>query len=50
MELSDKIYIAGHTGMAGSAIVRQLGELGYRNLVFKTHEELELLKVGTEQD
>lgn len=37
-----KIYIAGHRGMVGSAIVRKLKALGYCNLVMKTHEELDL--------
>jgi len=42
MHTNDKIYIAGHTGMVGSAIVRRLGELGYRNLVLKTRDEVDL--------
>jgi len=42
MHTSDKIYVAGHTGMVGSAIVRRLRELGYRNLVLKTRDELDL--------
>ena len=42
MHMNDKIYIAGHTGMVGSAIVRRLGELGYRNLVLKTRDEVDL--------
>lgn len=37
-----KIYIAGHSGLVGSAIVRRLGKGGYDNLVLKTHQELEL--------
>jgi len=37
-----KIYIAGHRGMVGSAIVRQLETLGYTNIVTRTHAELEL--------
>ncbi|MFH1618522.1 MAG: NAD-dependent epimerase/dehydratase family protein, partial [bacterium] len=37
-----KIYVAGHTGLAGSAIVRALKAKGYNNLVLKTHAELEL--------
>lgn len=43
MEKQAKIYVAGHTGLVGSAFVRKLEELGYSNLVLKTHEELELL-------
>lgn len=42
MYMNDKIYIPGHTGMVGSAIVRRLRELGYRNLVLKTRKELDL--------
>lgn len=37
-----KIYIAGHRGMVGSAIVRQLEALGYTNIVTRTHAKLEL--------
>lgn len=37
-----KIYIAGHRGMAGSAIHRKLVEKGYRNFVLRTSEELDL--------
>ena len=42
MEKSLKIYIAGHTGMVGSAIVRNLKAKGYSNFVFKTSKELDL--------
>ncbi len=42
MEKSAKIYIAGHTGMVGSAILRRLQELGYTNLIGRTKEELDL--------
>jgi GDP-L-fucose synthase len=37
------IYVAGHRGLAGSAIVRKLLALGYTNLILRTHAELELL-------
>lgn len=37
-----KIYVAGHRGMVGSAIVRQLQALGYDNIVVRTHAELDL--------
>lgn len=43
LEKDSKIYVAGHTGLVGSAFVRKLHELGYHNLILKTHEELELL-------
>lgn len=42
MEKSSKIYIAGHRGMVGSAIVRKLEKEGYTNLIYKTSKELDL--------
>jgi Nucleoside-diphosphate-sugar epimerases len=42
MNQSSKIYVAGHTGMVGSAIVRKLTEQGYHNLILRTHKELNL--------
>jgi len=42
MEKSSKIYVAGHRGMVGSAIVRKLQEGGYNNLVLRTSSELDL--------
>lgn len=42
MEKSSKIYVAGHRGMVGSAIVRKLHAEGYHNLVLKTSVELDL--------
>lgn len=42
MEKTNKIYIAGHRGMVGSAIVRKLKERGFNNLLFKTSNELYL--------
>src|SRR6266513_1238816 len=38
-----RIYVAGHRGLAGSALVRQLQARGYRNLVTRTHAELDLI-------
>jgi GDP-L-fucose synthase len=38
-----KIYIAGHTGMVGSAIMSRLRRLGFENLVIRSHAELDLL-------
>jgi GDP-L-fucose synthase len=40
---SDKIYVAGHTGLVGSALVRALERAGYSNLVLRTRAELDLL-------
>src|SRR6266581_4276659 len=42
MELHARIYVAGHRGLAGSAILRRLTSGGYRNIVTRTHAELEL--------
>ena len=42
VDLSQKIYVAGHHGMVGSAIVRKLREKGYQNIVGRTHAELDL--------
>jgi len=42
MDLNSKIYIAGHRGMVGSAILRNLKNRGFTNFVFKTSEELDL--------
>jgi len=42
MDLNDKIYIAGHLGLVGSAIVRQLKKKGFNNLLMRTHKELDL--------
>ena len=42
MEKDAKIYVAGHRGMVGSAIVRELKRQGYTNIVIRTHRELDL--------
>jgi GDP-L-fucose synthase len=42
MEKDDRIYVAGHRGLAGSAIVRRLQAEGYSNLILKTRAELDL--------
>jgi GDP-L-fucose synthase len=42
MNYQDKIYVAGHNGLVGSAIIRRLTELGYKNIVTKTSKELDL--------
>lgn len=43
MHKADRIYVAGHRGMVGSAVVRALGAAGYGNIVTRTHKELDLL-------
>lgn len=42
MDKDSKIYVAGHKGMVGSAIVRELQKQGYSNIVTRTHAELDL--------
>ncbi len=44
MEKNGKIYVAGHRGMVGSAIVRALEKNGYHNIVTRTHKELDLTR------
>ncbi len=44
MEKNAKIYVAGHRGMVGSAIVRALENQGYTNIVTRTHKELDLTR------
>ncbi|GDX36853.1 GDP-L-fucose synthase [Alphaproteobacteria bacterium] len=43
MKHSDNIFVAGHRGMVGSAIVRQLQNQGYKNIITRTRQELDLL-------
>lgn len=43
MDIYSKIYVAGHTGMVGSTLVRRLKADSYSNLLFSTHKELDLL-------
>jgi len=50
MEKSAKIYVAGHRGMVGSAIVRKLERDGYNNLILRTHKELDLLSQAAVRD
>ena len=42
MNKNSKIYVAGHRGLVGSAIVRNLQEKGFNNIIFRTHKELDL--------
>ncbi len=43
MNFNSKIYVAGHAGMVGSSIVRNLESKGYKNIVFRTIDELDLM-------
>lgn len=47
---SDKIYVAGHRGLVGSAIVRSLDKNGYKNIIGRTHKELDLTNQQAVQD
>ncbi len=44
MEKDAKIYVAGHRGMVGSALIRELNKQGYENIVYRTHKELDLCR------
>ncbi len=44
MDKNAKIYVAGHSGMVGSAIVRELNRQGYSNIMTRTHKELDLCR------
>ena len=44
MEKDSRIYVAGHRGMVGSAIVRELRRRGYSNIITRTHAELDLIR------
>lgn len=44
MEKDTKIYVAGHQGMVGSAIIRELRRQGYESIVTRTHQELDLCR------
>ena len=44
MDFDSKIYVAGHRGMVGSAIVRELQRQGYTNIITRTHKELDLTR------
>lgn len=50
MEKNAKIYVAGHNGMVGSAIVRELKRQGYLNIVTKTHKDLDLTRQQQVED
>ena len=50
MNKTSKIYVAGHRGMVGSAIVRELQCQGYTNIVTRTHKELDLTRQSQVED
>ena len=47
---TDKIYVAGHRGLVGSAIVRSLNRQGYENVIGRTHKELDLTDQAAVRD
>ncbi|MCR5790451.1 MAG: GDP-L-fucose synthase [Lachnospiraceae bacterium] len=49
MDINGKIYVAGHRGLVGSAIVRSLERKGYSNIIGRTHRELDLLNQAAVQ-
>lgn len=50
MEKSSRIYVAGHRGMVGSALVRRLQRAGYGNILVRSHAELDLLSQAATQE
>lgn len=50
MEINSKIYVAGHRGLVGSAIVRELKKKGYTNIIGKTHSELDLMDTSAVEE
>ena len=50
MDKDSRIYVAGHTGLVGSAIVRRLRGAGFDNLILRTHTELELTDQGATRE
>ena len=44
MEKDARIFVAGHRGMVGNAIVRELKRQGYTNIITRTHKELDLTR------
>ena len=50
MDKNAKIYVAGHRGMVGSAILRELEKQGYGNIVTRTHQQLNLCSQQAVED
>src|SRR5271170_556345 len=50
MQSTSKIYVAGHCGMVGSALVRKLLQYGYHNLIVRTPHQLDLRKQSSVED
>ena len=43
ISLKSKIYVAGHKGLVGSAIIRKLKQKGYKNIIFRSKKQLDLI-------
>ena len=50
MEISAKIYVAGHRGLVGSALMRRLQQQGHENFVNRSHGELDLMNQGAVEE
>ena len=50
MKINSRIYVAGHRGLVGSAIIRSLRQRGFENLITRTHAELELMDAVAVKD
>lgn len=50
LQKEDKIFVAGHRGLVGSALVRQLRSKGYENLILKTRAEVDLMNQSSVED
>lgn len=50
MKKTSRIYIAGHTGLIGAALFRNLKDLGYKNLIVRTYQELDLTDIKKTED
>ena len=50
MDKHSRIYVAGHTGLVGSAILRRLQADNYRNLIFRSHAEMDLTRQTVVED
>ena len=50
MDVNARIYVAGHRGLVGSALLRKLTAAGYKNLLVRTHKELDLTDQAAVRD
>ena len=50
MNKNSRIYLAGHRGLVGSAILKKLQEKGYSNIVVRAHAELDLTRQADVED